>query len=216
VIRPIALVTPWSVNHMSVPFGAGEIAAGFEPVLRPALNSVISPSIVTRPIALTAPWSVNQTLPWESGAIPLGRLPAFRPALKNATAPVRLIVPILGCVPRSVNQRLSSPPIASAFGKLPAGSGYSVIVRLGVIRPIDGSRVSVNQMFPSAPTRIWRGKLPAGRLNSVNTPAVVTLPIALVVPLSFPFPWNVLSERRPPTVRRAPDADQGLRTLTTF
>jgi hypothetical protein len=59
-----------------------------------------------------------------------------------------------------------------------------VIVPVGVMRPIDGSSVSVNQMLPSAPTRIWRGKLPAGRLYSVKAPAVVTLPIALVVPWS--------------------------------
>src|SRR5262249_34988072 len=64
-----------------------------------------------------------------------------------------------------------------------------------VIRPIDGRSVSVNQMLPSEPTRIWRGKLPAGSAYSVNTPAVVSLPIAFVVP------WSV-NQRLP----SAPDA----------
>src|SRR5215213_3079919 len=79
VIRPIALVVPWSVNQM-LPSGPAVIDLGSLPAFRPVLNSWIAPAGVIRPIAGVVPPSTNHTLPSGPRAIPAaGLLPGFRP-----------------------------------------------------------------------------------------------------------------------------------------
>src|SRR5438874_817067 len=87
--------------------------------------------------------------------------------------------PIL-LAPPSVNQRLPSGPVTTSFGPLlSVGRGISVIVPVGVMRPIwllvhplELETHSVNQRLPSGPAVMPPGELLAvGIGNSVMMPA---------------------------------------------
>ena len=70
-----------------------------------------------------------------------------------------------------MNQRLPSAPTVIPYGPLSChSSGNSVIVPLGVMRPIVPRLDSVNQRFPSGPGTIVYGRLSAcGSGNSVTS-----------------------------------------------
>src|SRR5260370_2754424 len=85
--------------------------------------------------------------------------------------------------PVSANQRLPAGPATIAPGLPPDGTGNSVMVPVGVMRPILRPSFSVNQTLPSGPLTIPHGLLAiVGMAHSVNMPAGVTRPILLPVP----------------------------------
>src|SRR5208282_2619215 len=108
-----------------------------------------------------------------TGSVIVGRADSgliVRPAEETVTRPILSM--------RPVNQRLPSEPSVIPSGWLLAvGIGNSVIVPLGVIRPILLASDSVNQRLPSGPVVIpWVGLswlLAVGIGNSVIMPAGV-------------------------------------------
>ena len=97
--------------------------------------------------------------------------------------------PAIGAdTPNLVAIVLSKPEIAVRSGcdpcwPLPAvGTGNSVIVPLGLIRPILSPLHSINQRLPSGPAVIKLGLLPA-----VGTGNSVILPLGLMRPILFPL-----------------------------
>src|SRR5260370_10307092 len=87
--------------------------------------------------------------------------------------------------PVSANHRLPSGPATIAPGLPPDGTGNSVMVPVGVMRPILRPSFSVTQTLPSGlgPLAIPRGLLAiVGMAHSVNMPVGVTRPILLPVP----------------------------------
>src|SRR5216683_2994624 len=95
-----------------------------------------------------------------------------------------------------MNQRLPSGPTVMTVRPLAeVGTGNSVIVPLGVIRPIWFPMVSVNQRLPSGPAMMPIGPavlpskplVPVGRGNSLMLPSGVMRPIL--------FPWYSVNQR---------------------
>src|ERR1700676_5350622 len=79
----------------------------------------------------------------------------------------------------SVNQRLPSGPVVIPKGKtLEVGSANSVMVPVGVMRPILLPSDSVNQRLPSGPAVI-----PAGPLLEVGSANSVTVPVGVMRPI---------------------------------
>ena len=112
-IRPMALAP--SANQR-LPSGPAAIPTGALPGLRPVLNSVICPTVLTRPIAAVVPVPVNHREPSGPAAIWRGLLPGLRPSLNSVIAPAGVMRPISVLAPLSVNQRLPSGPRAIACG----------------------------------------------------------------------------------------------------
>ena len=83
------------------------IAAGLEPGLRFAVNSVMWPAVSMRPMAGVVPSSVNQRLPSGPAVMCEGRLPGLRPVVNLVIVPAVVMRPIApALVFPSANQRL--------------------------------------------------------------------------------------------------------------
>src|SRR5258708_26538705 len=101
----------------------------------------------------------------------------------STMAPAGVMRPMAFEPPVSANHRLPSGPATIAPGLPPDGTGNSVMVPVGVMRPILRPSFSVNQTLPSGPLTIPHGLLAiVGMAHSVNMPAGVTRPILLPVP----------------------------------
>src|SRR6266487_1014957 len=92
--------------------------------------------------------------------------------------PVEVIRPIF-CPLCSANQRLPSGPAVMVSKSKLVGTGNSVIVPDGVIRPILLVKAfSVNQILPSGPAVMEPGRLfRVGMTNSLIVPVAVIRPI---------------------------------------
>src|SRR5579863_5947839 len=98
-------------------------------------------------------------------------------------APAGVMRPMAFDPPVSANHRLPSGPATIAPGLPPDGTGNSVMVPVGVMRPILRPSFSVNQTLPSGPFAIPHALLiGVGMAHSVNVPVGVTCPILLPVP----------------------------------
>ena len=93
--------------------------------------------------------------------------------------PLGVICPML--FKNSVNHKLPSMPFVMPFGLLLAvGVGNSVIVPVGVIRPILFAVFSVNHRLPSEPD-----VMAVGLLLAVGIGNSVTLPVGVIRPMLF-------------------------------
>src|SRR5579884_2790004 len=151
-------------------------------------NSVTVPEGVMRPILLPLD-SVNQRLPSGPLVIPTGSPLAV--GIGNAVMlPEGLMRPILLAL-TSVNQRLPSGPATiplRPFSIWPLlsvgmgmGTGNSVMLPEGLMRPIRLALTSVNQRLPSGPATISFGTLPDRSLIVVSGNSVM-LPEGLMRP----------------------------------
>ena len=115
---------------------------------------------------MTATWStfssVNQRSPFGSAVMSQGCAFGGVGIGYSVMSPCVVISPDLVSDALRVNQRLPSAPTVIPYGRLSChSSGNSVIVPLGVIRPIVPRSDSVNQRFPSGPGTIVYGRLSA-------------------------------------------------------
>src|SRR5216684_2952003 len=103
----------------------------------------------------------------------------------QARRPILPLSPLVfGMLTTSVNQRALSGPVVMLVGWLPDGSGNSLIVPVGVMRPILPLWSSVNQRLPSGPAVMPNKLLRVGTGNSLIWPAGVMRPI---LPTSVPL-----------------------------
>src|SRR5258706_9649582 len=113
--------------------------------------------LLMRPILLTD-FSVNHMLPSGPAVIPAGS--AFGDGIGYSdTPPIGVTRPIALVAPASVNQRLPSGPAAMLNGRPAEGIPNSVIVPVGVTRPMACASCSTNQTLPSGPPAMAHGSL---------------------------------------------------------
>src|SRR5882757_4337839 len=97
-------------------------------------------------------------------------------------APAGVTRPMALAPPVSANHTLPSGAATIAPGLPPDGTGNSVMVPVGVMRPILRVSFSVNQTLPSGPLTIPHALLAfVGMAHSVNVPVGVIRPILLPV-----------------------------------
>ena len=128
---------------------------------------------------LFAESSVNQMFLSGPRAMPSGSLSAVGTAY-SAMAPDVVTRPTALGAPASVYHRLPSGPAVMLPGLLPEGTGNSVMLPEGVMRPILWPSCSENHRLPSAPFAIPPELLAAvGMANSVMVQVGVMRPIRL-------------------------------------
>ena len=166
VIRPSALVVPWSVNQR-LPSGPGAIPLGRLPGLRPVPERSDHPARRDAQERRAGTPIGDPHVAVCANGERVEKLPAGR--ANEVIVPSGAIRPIAG-VPVSVNQKLPSAPTRTCRGRLVAGRLYPLrTVPLVDIRPIPlAAPWSENQRLPSAPDAIRNGTLPAGTVNVVT------------------------------------------------
>ena len=156
--------------------------------------SVRRPAVVILAI-LSPPYSVNHSARSGPVTITLGSLSGVGGRYWLVTLPSSFIRSTL-LLDHSVNQTAPSGPTPRSQGA--SGTGYSVIVPMGVILPMRRlPPCSVNHSSLPGPLIISQGWLPGvGSANSVNSPKIVILPIRFA-----PFSVNQSAPSGPATIQ---------------
>src|SRR4051794_35780141 len=117
-------------------------------------------------------------LPFGPAVMPTGVVPG---AVFSVSEPAVVIVPTYP-LPGSVSHKLRSGPTVISAGPAPLLNANSVKAPAVVTLATLSKRDSVNHKFPSGPATMPLGWLfELGIVYSVNTPAVASLPILLVL-----------------------------------